>query len=194
MDVGGNDHPAARQFAANQLRFQFFALGDILHLFRDDALPRQMHLRNIASFGRMRAVVVSVRRGRRCFPLLNPAVAQSHRTPPQKPRSTIRDRKKRSQPRPRGLNSNYGTCGWARQLRAAETNAAVSIALMANHSCKAQKRPVRGSKCIRSAPSLSPDRQLDSAKHPARPLRPPPRGPTCRAGQATPLARPAPAP
>jgi len=38
MNVGGNDAAATRDFAANQLRLEVLALGDVLHLFGDDAL------------------------------------------------------------------------------------------------------------------------------------------------------------
>ncbi len=72
MDVGGNDAAPARYFAADQLRFQLLALRNVLHLLRDHTLPRQMHLRYVP---------VSVRPGSRRFPLFNPAIAQSHRTP-----------------------------------------------------------------------------------------------------------------
>ena len=72
MDVGGNDAAPARHFAADQLRFQLLALRKVLHLLADNALPRQVHLRNVP---------VSVRAGNRRFSLLNPAIAQSHKTP-----------------------------------------------------------------------------------------------------------------
>src|SRR5207253_9738882 len=76
------DHPAARHFTANHLRVQFFALRNVLHLLRDYALPRKVHLRNIAPFGHMRAVAVRCGRcGHCCFAFFNPAIAQSHKTP-----------------------------------------------------------------------------------------------------------------
>src|ERR1700682_4381077 len=76
MDVGGNGAAPAPPFAADQLRFQLFALRNVLHLLTDDALPRQVHLRNVP---------VTVPPGNRRFSLLNPAIAQS---PPQ----VLRDR------------------------------------------------------------------------------------------------------
>src|ERR1700674_1132769 len=72
MDVGGNNAAPARHFAADQLRFQFLALRNILHLLADDALPREVHLRNVS---------LTVSSGNRRFSLLNPAIAQSHKTP-----------------------------------------------------------------------------------------------------------------
>src|SRR5881398_3704244 len=47
MEVGGNDHAAAGDFAANELRLELFAFGDVLHLFGDDTLPREVHLRDV---------------------------------------------------------------------------------------------------------------------------------------------------
>ena len=44
VDVGGNDHPAARDFGADQFGGQVLALGDILHLAGDDALAGIVHL------------------------------------------------------------------------------------------------------------------------------------------------------
>ena len=38
MDVGGNDAAPARNLAADQLRLQLLALGDVVHLLGDDAL------------------------------------------------------------------------------------------------------------------------------------------------------------
>jgi hypothetical protein len=72
MDIGGNDAAPARHFAADQLRFQLLALRNALHLLADDALPRQMHLRNVP---------VSVRSANGRFSFLNPAIAQSHNPP-----------------------------------------------------------------------------------------------------------------
>ena len=45
VDVGGNDHPSARDFGADQFGGQVLALGDVLHLVGDDALARIVHLR-----------------------------------------------------------------------------------------------------------------------------------------------------
>ena len=45
MDVGGNDHAAARHFGADQLGSEALALGDVVHFFGDDALAGIMHLR-----------------------------------------------------------------------------------------------------------------------------------------------------
>src|SRR5215831_10042300 len=45
MDVGRDDHPPARDFAANQFRRKILAPGDVMHLLGDDALPRVVHLR-----------------------------------------------------------------------------------------------------------------------------------------------------
>src|SRR5258708_7121952 len=39
MNVSGDDAAAACHFAANQLGLEVLALGDVLHLFGDDALP-----------------------------------------------------------------------------------------------------------------------------------------------------------
>ena len=70
MDVGGNDGAAARDFAAHKLRRQLLALGDVLHLFGDDALARKMHLRKIP--------YSAVHRRRS---LLNPRIPHSHKAP-----------------------------------------------------------------------------------------------------------------
>ncbi len=45
IDVGGNDHPSARHFGADQFRREALARGDVVHLLRDDALPGIVHLR-----------------------------------------------------------------------------------------------------------------------------------------------------
>ena len=47
VHVGGDDHPAAGDLAAHQLGGQAFAEGDVLHLLRDHALPREVHLRDV---------------------------------------------------------------------------------------------------------------------------------------------------
>ena len=45
MDVGGDDHAAARDFGANQLGRQALAPGDVFHLLGDHALAGIVHLR-----------------------------------------------------------------------------------------------------------------------------------------------------
>ncbi len=72
MDVRGNDRAAARHFAAHQLRLDLFAPRHVLHLFRDHALARVVHLRNVSC---------PVRRRRFLQPLLNPSVSHSHSSP-----------------------------------------------------------------------------------------------------------------
>src|SRR5258707_867813 len=62
----------ARRFAAHHLGVQFLALGDVLHLLRNHAQPRQMHLRHVPA-----AIRVRLRR----FPLLHPAIAHRHKSP-----------------------------------------------------------------------------------------------------------------
>ena len=47
IDIGGNDRAAARDFIAHQLRREFLALGDVLHLFGNHAQARIMHLRKV---------------------------------------------------------------------------------------------------------------------------------------------------
>ena len=42
--LAGMMRAAAGDLAAHQLRLELFALGDVLHLFGDDALARQVHL------------------------------------------------------------------------------------------------------------------------------------------------------
>src|SRR5437879_3857447 len=100
MDIGGNDAPPPRYLASNQLRLQPFALGNELHLLACDALPRQVHLRNVP---------VSVRPGHTRFPLFNPAIAQSHRAP-----SVLGAGKRMYRTTSQRLKWTYGTCGWAR--------------------------------------------------------------------------------
>src|SRR5437660_1917057 len=114
IHVRGNNHPAARDFAANQLRFQLFALRNVLHLFRDYALPRKMHLRDVA----LGDALVPL-------PLLFAAATAASRfsiqlsrnpiKPPQKPWTVFRN-KKHCESRSCSLKSNYGTWGWTRQL------------------------------------------------------------------------------
>ena len=58
MDVRGNNHASTGDFAADQFRLEFFAFGDVVHFLRDGALPREMHLRHVASVGRLRAIAV----------------------------------------------------------------------------------------------------------------------------------------
>ena len=45
MDVGRNNHPAARHFVAHQFGRDAFAAGYILHFFGDDTLAGIVHLR-----------------------------------------------------------------------------------------------------------------------------------------------------
>jgi len=45
--LAGMNATAARHFTADQLRFQAFALRDELHLFGNETLPREMHLRHV---------------------------------------------------------------------------------------------------------------------------------------------------
>ena len=70
VDVSGNDGAAARNFAAHELGRNFFALGNVLHLFGDDALARKVHLREISW--------AAVHRRRT---LLDPRISDSHSTP-----------------------------------------------------------------------------------------------------------------
>src|SRR5580658_11090356 len=48
IDVGGNNHAAASDFVTHQFGRKLLAMGDISHLFRDHALPRVVHLREVA--------------------------------------------------------------------------------------------------------------------------------------------------
>ena len=48
VNIGGNDHPAARYFVAHQFRHNLFPPGYILHLFCNEALPGIVHLGEIA--------------------------------------------------------------------------------------------------------------------------------------------------
>src|SRR5438876_9785003 len=73
MDVGGDDSTAARYFAADQFGVEFFAFRDVGHLFCDEALPREMYLRNIASVGSARDTI-SAGLGRLGFSPLNPVI------------------------------------------------------------------------------------------------------------------------
>ncbi len=54
VDVGGDDHAPARHFVAHQLRRELLALGHVEHLFRDQALARIVHLREVAVAGARR--------------------------------------------------------------------------------------------------------------------------------------------
>ena len=45
-DVGGNNHAADRDLVPDGLRRQALALCDVLHFFRNDALPGVVHLRH----------------------------------------------------------------------------------------------------------------------------------------------------
>ncbi len=74
MDIGGNDGAAARDFAADQFRFELLALGNVFHLLGNDALAGEVHLREVFP--------VAVRRGcRRCCALVDPFIPQCHKTP-----------------------------------------------------------------------------------------------------------------
>ena len=73
MDVGGDDGAAARDFAADELRVDLFALGDKLHFLGDDALAARVHLRHVA-----RAVCA-----RRCQAFLQPSISECHSVPPE---------------------------------------------------------------------------------------------------------------
>src|SRR5690349_17737215 len=61
VDVRGDDHAAAGNFVAHQLRREFLAARDIGHFLGDYALARIVHLREIAiavlgpAFGQPRA-------------------------------------------------------------------------------------------------------------------------------------------
>jgi hypothetical protein len=44
MDVGGDDHPPAGDFVANNIGRQPFARRDVFHLFGDPPLPPIVHL------------------------------------------------------------------------------------------------------------------------------------------------------
>jgi hypothetical protein len=44
VDVGGDDHPPPRHFVANQRQRAGSRLGDVVHLFGDDALAGVVHL------------------------------------------------------------------------------------------------------------------------------------------------------
>ncbi len=59
MDVGRDDHPAARNFVADGLRGEAFALRHVLHLLGDPALAGIMHLRADAVAGAPRYPLVS---------------------------------------------------------------------------------------------------------------------------------------
>src|SRR2546425_8368687 len=76
MDVCGNDAASPRYFASDQLRLEFFALGDVLHFFCDHALPREIHLRHVP---------VAVCFCSFSFSFFNPAIAQCHNSPPENP-------------------------------------------------------------------------------------------------------------
>ena len=45
MDVGRDDHPAARHFRAHELGSDMFAMRDVVHLLGDDTLAGIVHLR-----------------------------------------------------------------------------------------------------------------------------------------------------
>src|SRR5208337_1717716 len=48
VDVGRNDHAAAGNLVADQLRRKFLAAGDVVHFFADDSLAGVVHLGKIA--------------------------------------------------------------------------------------------------------------------------------------------------
>ena len=48
IDIGGDDHATAGDFVTDQFGRELFALGDVHHLFRDFAGPREVHLREVA--------------------------------------------------------------------------------------------------------------------------------------------------
>src|SRR5262249_42257376 len=48
MNVGGDDGTAPADFAANELGLDFFAFGDVSHLFADDAFTGEVHLRHVS--------------------------------------------------------------------------------------------------------------------------------------------------
>ena len=48
VDVGGDDHPAAGDFVADQLGREVLAVGDVVHLLGDDALAGVVHLGEVA--------------------------------------------------------------------------------------------------------------------------------------------------
>ena len=72
MNVRRNDRPPARDLAAHQLRLDLLPPRHVLHLFRDHALARVVHLRNVAR---------PVGRRRLLQPLLHPSLSHSHRFP-----------------------------------------------------------------------------------------------------------------
>ena len=51
VDVRGDDHAPARDLRADELGVELLALGDALHLRRDDALAREVHLRDALRAG-----------------------------------------------------------------------------------------------------------------------------------------------
>jgi hypothetical protein len=51
VDVGRNDHAGPGNFVADQLRRQLLALGDEEHLFGQQALAGEVHLRHVGVAG-----------------------------------------------------------------------------------------------------------------------------------------------
>ena len=100
IDVGGKDAAPASDFAAQQLRLELLAPGDILHLFRDHALPREMHLRNVA-------LSIAPRRSQ---PLFNPLFTHAHGAPRNRVQRLATDCES-PEAQSRGRKWNYGT--WA---------------------------------------------------------------------------------
>ena len=79
VDVGGDDAAAAGDFAADDFGIEFFALGDVLHFFGDDALAGEMHLRHVA---------VAVGAGLGGFARFDPGVSHCHGGAPREARES----------------------------------------------------------------------------------------------------------
>ena len=72
MDIGGDDGTAARDFALQQLRGEFFAFGDVGHLLAEDASAGQVHLGHVSG-----AIAI----GLFPFALFDPGVTECHKSP-----------------------------------------------------------------------------------------------------------------
>src|SRR4029077_16425338 len=72
IHIRGDNAATARDLAANQFWLELLALGDVLHLLGNDALPREVHLRHVA--------IPICRRGAR-LPRCNPIIAYGHGAP-----------------------------------------------------------------------------------------------------------------
>src|SRR5580700_150431 len=90
MDVGRDDAATARDLAANQLRLELFALGNVLHLLGDDAVAGKVHLRHVAIPIRGNLLTVYLTALLDGYlaavagePLFNPAIAHCHELPPE---------------------------------------------------------------------------------------------------------------